>query len=354
MVKVVCPDHLGPGEQVLVHASGHVEGAPQRISLTELREAMDDEPTDEPPSYEQRPPFRLPARVEESLDVYLTWDGHLGKQSGELAMSDVGRTVYRAASQTAHQSSTSSYPLRLLTSPRLPTTGVHTFNFIVNDLGAQGVFSIGVIPMDSFQRMCDYTKGTRQCQFLLDAGGLPDPCCSIGYDCDEVAINWHLGFGLPGDGVSNIGIPRASSLEFSKAVCPNLRVGDEISLTWTAGCTYSSPLVEFRLNGRPVKYSHQVLPAGCYRIAAGFAPGVSMTIFDALDLQESKAQLSKLATTIEQLEVYKEAALCAICLDRAKSCVLIPCGHQFCGKCADRVDACPICRSTVSQRVRTY
>ena len=79
-----------------------------------------------------------------------------------------------------------------------------------------------------------------------------------------------------------------------------------------------------------------------------------MTIFDALDLQESKAQLSKLATTIEQLEVYKEAALCAICLDRAKSCVLIPCGHQFCGKCADRVDACPICRSTVSQRVRTY
>lgn len=52
---------------------------------------------------------------------------------------------------------------------------------------------------------------------------------------------------------------------------------------------------------------------------------------------------------------HREAALCKICYDRAASCALLPCRHHaFCGRCAERLEQCPMCRTAVTGRFETF
>ena len=48
---------------------------------------------------------------------------------------------------------------------------------------------------------------------------------------------------------------------------------------------------------------------------------------------------------------------CVVCLDEAKTHILIPCGHQcVCGPCSERLAQghCPVCRTAVTMAVRVY
>ena len=49
-------------------------------------------------------------------------------------------------------------------------------------------------------------------------------------------------------------------------------------------------------------------------------------------------------------------AICCICMDRASNMVLVPCGHLcVCQECSQHAQRrCPICRTAVTQMVRTY
>ena len=38
-------------------------------------------------------------------------------------------------------------------------------------------------------------------------------------------------------------------------------------------------------------------------------------------------------------------------MEAATSICLAPCGHQLCNVCAPKVDACPLCRCTIHDRV---
>ncbi|XP_032240848.1 E3 ubiquitin-protein ligase LRSAM1 isoform X2 [Nematostella vectensis] len=56
--------------------------------------------------------------------------------------------------------------------------------------------------------------------------------------------------------------------------------------------------------------------------------------------------------TMSNCSLYPE---CVICLDNRSDVVMLPCGHVCCcSNCAGAVSACPICRQTLSQRVRMY
>lgn len=46
--------------------------------------------------------------------------------------------------------------------------------------------------------------------------------------------------------------------------------------------------------------------------------------------------------------------ICAICMDREKNVALIPCGHRFCSQCARVLEKCPMDRSTIKGRLRTF
>ncbi|XP_027195179.1 putative inhibitor of apoptosis isoform X1 [Dermatophagoides pteronyssinus] len=51
----------------------------------------------------------------------------------------------------------------------------------------------------------------------------------------------------------------------------------------------------------------------------------------------------------------QSSLLCLICCDRAIQVVFLPCGHQLaCMKCATQLDVCPICRTIIRDKVRTF
>lgn len=46
---------------------------------------------------------------------------------------------------------------------------------------------------------------------------------------------------------------------------------------------------------------------------------------------------------------------CAICLERRKAYILIPCGHySYCGECVVTLKDCAICRSKIVETVRVF
>ena len=61
--------------------------------------------------------------------------------------------------------------------------------------------------------------------------------------------------------------------------------------------------------------------------------------------QESRANRNK----------QKSSLTCMICCDRQIEVVFLTCGHQLaCLKCAEKIDHCPICRTQIETKVRTY
>lgn len=69
------------------------------------------------------------------------------------------------------------------------------------------------------------------------------------------------------------------------------------------------------------------------------------------------ATLSKLGLTLQDFEKMKtveesvpEEELCKICYDARIDCVLLPCGHMaICYKCSRKLNACPVCRKTITE-----
>ncbi|CAN0169857.1 unnamed protein product, partial [Hapterophycus canaliculatus] len=46
---------------------------------------------------------------------------------------------------------------------------------------------------------------------------------------------------------------------------------------------------------------------------------------------------------------------CQVCLDCAVNCTLVPCGHHcLCVRCAANLNECPVCRTVITSRVKTY
>ena len=73
--------------------------------------------------------------------------------------------------------------------------------------------------------------------------------------------------------------------------------------------------------------------------------------------RELKALRGGLTTAEEELEKYKEAFTCQICMDRNANVALVRCGHRFCNECMDRLQAssqnqkCAYCRQTYTDTV---
>ncbi|XP_053430264.1 baculoviral IAP repeat-containing protein 7 isoform X2 [Nycticebus coucang] len=56
----------------------------------------------------------------------------------------------------------------------------------------------------------------------------------------------------------------------------------------------------------------------------------------------------------QELRQLQEERMCKVCLDRAVAVVFVPCGHLACVECAPSLQLCPICRTPVHSRVRTF
>lgn len=57
----------------------------------------------------------------------------------------------------------------------------------------------------------------------------------------------------------------------------------------------------------------------------------------------------------EKLERMQEERMCKICMDAEVSVVFLPCGHLSCCEgCANGMNLCPMCRSPIQEKVRTF
>ena len=56
-----------------------------------------------------------------------------------------------------------------------------------------------------------------------------------------------------------------------------------------------------------------------------------------------------------QTDMQEESEQCIICFDNAIAITLVPCGHYLaCEDCAQQLHECPVCRSAIARRQRTY
>jgi len=64
---------------------------------------------------------------------------------------------------------------------------------------------------------------------------------------------------------------------------------------------------------------------------------------------------SHLVLQEQRLVHESEQKLCVVCLVENKNMLLMPCKHLcMCSKCAVGLDECPICRTTVEERVSVF
>ena len=76
------------------------------------------------------------------------------------------------------------------------------------------------------------------------------------------------------------------------------------------------------------------------------------------ETENYKDEYSEKATGIrmeEENEILKERYLCKICMEDRVRVTFLPCGHLVCcEKCASSMEECPICRSRISEAIRTF
>jgi hypothetical protein len=53
---------------------------------------------------------------------------------------------------------------------------------------------------------------------------------------------------------------------------------------------------------------------------------------------------------------FTDPAECCICMERPKDHILDPCGHRFCGTCADQLTQkkCPVCKLSFNKKIRIF
>lgn len=85
----------------------------------------------------------------------------------------------------------------------------------------------------------------------------------------------------------------------------------------------------------------------------------NLQIFSPKELRKQDTLLCKLMVEIscvreDILEVLKDGNMCKICYEEEKNCVLAPCGHAYCERCAKRVPECAFCKARKQSIVKIY
>ena len=61
------------------------------------------------------------------------------------------------------------------------------------------------------------------------------------------------------------------------------------------------------------------------------------------------------ANSREELKQLIDSRKCKVCHEEDACVVLVPCGHlAICKNCGDSVNRCPVCRSFIKERIRSY
>jgi hypothetical protein len=104
------------------------------------------------------------------------------------------------------------------------------------------------------------------------------------------------------------------------------------------GRIYTVPAQHVKLMMQRGKYFYSIRKGICYEDADGTT-------------QTPETLVCKKFTKLKVFED-ETSCECAVCLDQEKNTVFIPCGHFYtCSGCAKALQACPICRQAIKERV---
>jgi hypothetical protein len=71
--------------------------------------------------------------------------------------------------------------------------------------------------------------------------------------------------------------------------------------------------------------------------------------------EEDLKKKIKLINMAEEFKIFKKERSCAICFERQKVIIFMPCSHlASCVECSVALQTCPICRKKVEATIRTY
>jgi len=74
---------------------------------------------------------------------------------------------------------------------------------------------------------------------------------------------------------------------------------------------------------------------------------------DTLKLTLKKVEEKKQELKVKQ--IYDDQKSCNLCMDKQKNIALMPCGHVcVCNECSESLIKCPVCRSTIHQKVKVF
>ena len=120
----------------------------------------------------------------------------------------------------------------------------------------------------------------------------------------------------------------------------------------------SRPRVETEHLRRCTRHAVEMLQEHAHpsRRSRGAACAFANCLADAIDDAESERVLREhMVAEYEALVGRAVAFLCAICLERDRQVVFVPCMHLgCCCECAHRVRQCPTCRVTVRRCIRVF
>ena len=72
-------------------------------------------------------------------------------------------------------------------------------------------------------------------------------------------------------------------------------------------------------------------------------------------LQKLEKENKSLKKELKKQKQEQEHKNCKICMDKEISMVFVPCGHLIsCGKCANALKQCPLCRKPIKEAIKTY
>ena len=78
-------------------------------------------------------------------------------------------------------------------------------------------------------------------------------------------------------------------------------------------------------------------------------------ILDIVERKKLKRKRNIDDIEINKKESYIDDVTCTICVTNKKQMCCVPCGHMFCGSCADKIkDKCFICKENIDTIIKTF
>lgn len=156
---------------------------------------------------------------------------------------------------------------------------------------------------------------------------------------------------------SFLAISKNKHSRLTKIQAPEKKLNNEIPLAYKLASTEIARDV--------IKQALDIFPESLVVNAVKNKSGIISSLQELCDIildleQSSLPRVDKVVSTrvngrLENVSTSQDTLLCKVCMDRERGVVFQPCGHLVsCWNCSNLISDCPVCRSPILYKIRTY